>query len=225
MDIDALVHDAFAYTREALWEQWVRWFRLLIACIIFPVFLGYSLRIYRGDDPAPDPEGWIGLFIDGVKLFLIKAIYLVPVLALLVAAFLLTLPFFALMFTEYAVQSMLALVSIGGTALLVILTVWLLLMLLSTIGVIRFARTGRMREAFRARAILGDIRAIGWGNYLLALTILWLISMIFHAGVALFYSVPFAGWVVALFLMPAWRMYSVRFTALIYEQGVAGSPS
>ncbi|MDG6256169.1 MAG: DUF4013 domain-containing protein [Methanomicrobiaceae archaeon] len=225
MDIDALVHDSFAYTREALWERWVRWFQLLIASIIFPVFLGYSLRIYRGDDPAPDPEGWIGLFIDGVKLFLIGAIYLIPVLALLVAAVFLTLPFFALIFTDYAVRSVLALVAVGGTALLVILIVWLVLMLLSTIGVIRFARTGRMREAFRAGAILGDIRAIGWGNYLLALTILWLISMIFHAGVALFQSVPLAGWVVALFLMPAWGIYSVRFITLIYERGVAGSPS
>ncbi len=52
MDIDGLVHDSFAYTREALWERWVRWFHLFIAYLIFPVFMGYTLRIYRGDDPV-----------------------------------------------------------------------------------------------------------------------------------------------------------------------------
>jgi hypothetical protein len=225
MDIDGLVHNSFAYTREALWERWVRWFHLFIAYLIFPVFMGYTLRIYRGDDPAPDLRDWISLFIDGVKLFFVGVVYMLPVLVLLFAAILLSIPLFAGIFAELSLRSLMALIAVAGTELLVILIVWLGLMLLSTIGVVRFARTGRMGEAFRLGAILDDIRAIGWGNYLLALTILWIIALVFHACVAAVQSVPVAGWVVGLFLMPAWGIYSVRFIAVMYEQGVGVSPS
>jgi hypothetical protein len=222
MDIDGLVQDSFAYTRDALWERWVRWFQLFLAYIIFPVFMGYTVRIYRGDDPAPEVRDWIALFIDGVKVFVIGLAYMIPVLVLLAAAIILSLPFFAEIFTDFSLQSFLALIAVAGTELLVILIVWLVLMLASTIGVVRFAHTGRMGEAFRAKAILDDIRAIGWGNYLMALTILWILSMIFHAGVVLVQSVPLAGWLVGLFLMPAWGIYSVRFIAAMYERGVGG---
>jgi len=225
MDIDGLVHDSFAYTREALWERWVRWFHLFIAYIVFPVFMGYTLRIYRGDDPAPDLRDWIALFIDGVKLIVVGVTYMVPVLVLLVAAILLSIPFFAELFMDFSLRSLMALIAVAGTELLAILILWLVLTLASTIGVVRFARTGRMGEAFRAGAILDDIRAIGWGNYLLALTILWVISLIFHACIVLVQSVPVAGWLVGLFLMPAWGIYSVRFIAVMYERGVGGSPS
>lgn len=220
MDIDGLVQDAFSYTRDALWERWVRWFELFLAYIIFPVFMGYTVQIYRGDDPAPEVRNWIALFVDGVKLLLIGVAYLIPVLVLLVAAVLLSLPLFADLFTDFSLQAFMALVAVAGTELLVILIVWLVLMLASTIGVVRFARSGRMAEAFRAGAILGDIVAIGWGNFLLGLTILWILSMVFHVGVVLVQSVPVAGWLVGLFLMPAWGIFSVRFIAVMYERGV-----
>jgi hypothetical protein len=224
MDIDSLVHDSFSYTREALWERWVRWFRLFLAYIIFPVFMGYTVRIYRGDDPAPELRDWLALFIDGMKLIIIGLVYMIPVLVLLIAAILMSLPFIAEVFANFSVRSILALIAVAGTELLVILVMWLVLMLASTIGVIRFARTGKMGEAFHAGAILEDIRAIGWGNYLLALTILWLISMIFHVCVMMVQSVPVAGWVLGLFLMPAWGVYSARFIALLYERCMDANP-
>jgi hypothetical protein len=225
MDIDSLVHDAFSYTREALWEQWVRWFHLFIAYLIFPVFMGYTVCIYRGDDPAPELRNWIALFIDGVKVFIIGLAYMIPVLVLLIAAILMSASLVAGILADFSLQSVMGLIAVAGAELLVILSVWLVLMLASTIGIVRFARTGRMGEAFHAGAILDDIRSIGWGNYLLALTILWILSMVFHAFVVLVQSVPVAGWLVGLFLMPAWGIYSVRFITAMYERGVGGSSS
>jgi hypothetical protein len=82
MDYTRLLGDSFDYTKEALWGRWTRWLLLLISTIIFPLIYGYSVRVMSGTKPAPEPEGWIRLFIDGIKLIVISLVYTIPVLIL-----------------------------------------------------------------------------------------------------------------------------------------------
>jgi len=82
MDYTRLLGDSFDYTKEALWGRWTRWLLLLISTIIFPLIYGYSVRVMSGTKPAPEPEGWIGLFIDGIKLIVISLVYTIPVFLL-----------------------------------------------------------------------------------------------------------------------------------------------
>ena len=54
MEIGAMLGDAFAYTKEALVGNWVRWLILLVGTIVFPIILGILL-LDRGERTPPDP--------------------------------------------------------------------------------------------------------------------------------------------------------------------------
>jgi hypothetical protein len=87
MDLGSMLDDSFAYAREGVWEKWRRWVLLILCMIIFPLILGYMVRIYRGEKPAPEPADWGTLFVDGLKLLLVQIIYLLPVILLVILAF------------------------------------------------------------------------------------------------------------------------------------------
>ena len=48
-DYDRMVHDAFAYAKEGVYERTDRWIRLILGTILLGIPLsGYIIRIYRG---------------------------------------------------------------------------------------------------------------------------------------------------------------------------------
>ncbi|MDD1661488.1 MAG: DUF4013 domain-containing protein, partial [Methanomicrobiales archaeon] len=75
MDIGRVLNESIEYAKDAVWGKWARWILLIIASIIFPLIMGYELEVYRGKKPAPEPENWGKLFIDGIKLLIIQIIY------------------------------------------------------------------------------------------------------------------------------------------------------
>ncbi len=74
MDFGKTVGDSFAYAQEGLVGKWAKWVLLIISTIIFPLMLGYMVRILKGTTPAPELEEWGGMFIDGIKLFIVALI-------------------------------------------------------------------------------------------------------------------------------------------------------
>ena len=55
MDFDKILGDSFAYTKEAVVGKWMQWLLLVIATILLCLpLLGYILKIYRGEKPAPE---------------------------------------------------------------------------------------------------------------------------------------------------------------------------
>ncbi len=85
MEIGAMLSDSFEYTKEALVGQWTRWLILLVGTIIFPILLGYTLLVYRGERTPPDPQDWVAVFVDGIKLFIVQLVYAIPVIILSMA--------------------------------------------------------------------------------------------------------------------------------------------
>jgi hypothetical protein len=85
------------------------------------------------------------------------------------------------------------------------------------IGIIRFARKNSMGQAFAFGAILEHIGKIGWGSYILALIILWVVALIFGLIVFVLAMIPFIGWLILLFLYPVWIILVARYVTLIYE--------
>ena len=75
-----MLGDSFEYTKEALIDKYMRWLILIIGTIIFPIILGYTLRVYRGERSPPDPHDWVAVFIDGIKLFIVELIWAIPVI-------------------------------------------------------------------------------------------------------------------------------------------------
>ena len=214
MDYGNMLGESFSYAKDAVWGKWGRWILLVISTIIFPLIMGYVVRIYSGVKPAPEPGNWVGMFIDGLKLWIIGIIYAIPIFVIL-AIFM--VPVFV---AGSNGDPMLALGSLG-IGLIVMLIVGLIITLISAIGVIRFAEKDSMGQAFAFGAILEHIGRIGWGSYIIALIILWIAGIVFGVIVGILSAIPLIGWLIMLFLYPVWFLFAARYMRLVYESAPA----
>ena len=210
--------DTIAKTTDFSWEQvpWGQVAALVIAGILLSFFLsGYVVRIYRGVQPAPDFNDWGFLLLDGLKMQVLGLIWFLPIL----------IPILVLVALSLAGLSGPGPGSMGlAVALLIVLAILMVLAivvgLLIPMALIRFARTGSIREGLRFSAISEHIGRIGWGQYILALIILFVISLIFGVVIIILSLIPFIGWVLELILTPLLTVFTARFYTLVYEQGM-----
>ena len=213
MDFGNMLGDSFSYAKDAVWGKWGRWILLVISTIIFPLIMGYMVRIYSGVKPAPEAENWVGMFIDGLKLWIIGLIYAIPVFIIMT---IFIIP--AAMVADG--DPMLASGSIG-IGLIVTLIVAIIISLIAAIGMIRFAQKDSMGQAFAFGAILEHIGKIGWGSYIIALIVLWIVGIVFGFIVGILVVIPVLGWLITLFLYPVWIIFTARYMTLIYESAPA----
>jgi hypothetical protein len=248
MDFGLILDDSFAYAKEGIWERWSRWLVLIGCMIIFPLILGYIVRIYRGERPAPEPGEWATLFVDGMKLLVVQIVYWAPVFLLILVAFIpfiLTLVSAGVFSESFSAMSdtqterwfdshpeLLSqlLVTIGFMVLLILIAIILAIVItfFSFLGVVRFARTRSVSEAFNFSALLAHIRRIGWINYIIALIAISIIGYIFGMILNFFSLIPIIGIFIQLILMGIFYVpfiiFSARFSSCIYDVGAEGSP-
>jgi hypothetical protein len=221
MDYGNMVSDAFEYTREALVGKWMRWLLLTIVTII-PIVnfisMGYMMEIYRGAKPAPELENWGTLFVDGLKLFIVMLIYMIPVLVIL--AIFGGIGFLGMIASGDAsgdpTLAAGAIASLMG-GIFIALIVALLIGIIATIGVIRFTRTGSFSEAFNFSAILETIGKIGWVDYIIALVILFIVAAVVQFVVGLLSVIPILGWIIGFFIASALVVFEARYMTLLYD--------
>jgi hypothetical protein len=239
MDFGLILDQTFFYTKECVWGQTKRWLVLIGCMILFPLILGYMVRIYRGVTPAPEPEQWGSMFIDGLKLLLVEVVYASPVILLIIIAFLPLLStlisggvltmgpssFSHAPFEQWILVHPEFISAIGLMVVLLVLAVicGIIISIFSFLGVVRFARTGSMAEAFNFSAILSHIRRIGWLNYLLALVVISVIGFIFGMLTNVFSLIPFIGDIIGLLitfiLYVPYLVFMSRYSAQVYEAG------
>jgi len=210
MEIGTMLRDAFEYMKEALVDKWMRWLILLIGTIIFPIILGYTLRIYRGERTPPDPQDWVAVFIDGIKLFIIELIWAIPVIIVGVI-------FFGGAVALMASGSNAGAAAGVGTMLIgipILLVVILLVAIFATMGAVRFARTDSFGEAFNVSAILTHIGRIGWGSYILALIVLMIVLSAISFVLGL---IPILGWLISILIGPGISIFAARYITLLYD--------
>ena len=216
MDIGKTVGDSFEYAREGLVGKWTKWFLLAVSCVIFPLFLGYMMRIYRGATPSLEPDDWGTMFIDGIKLITVGIIYALPVIILEIV--LIGSAGLALLMgvsrQSLTIGAILGLISAVIAGVLVLLVVAVIIGLIATIAYVRFARTGSFWEAFNFRAILATIGRIGWITYIFALIVMVIIIGIIKLVCLI---IPAIGIVLFLFLLPFIGMFSARYITLLYD--------
>jgi len=182
--------------------------------------MGYTLRIMRGTTPAPEPDDYVGMFIDGIKMLIIGLVYMIIPCIVGLLVFSLSGGFGALtMFLMNVSKPGAYLGMLAGTfgiSLLVFILVMFIFSLFEIIGMVQFARTGKMGAAFSFSEIIEKISGIGWLSYLIALILLSIIFFIIYGVLSV---IPVIGWVITIILMPYLSIVGARFYSTLYDAG------
>jgi len=211
MDYGSMLGESFEYAKEGLVGKWMKWLLLLIATILLSLpLLGYELKILRGEKPSPEVDGWGTLFVDGIKYAVILFVYCIP---LIVIGFFSIAPLIVAIISRNPAAVVPA-IAAGLVGLVVFVIVAIAIALLVCFGIIRFARTGSMGEAFNFGAILTTIGRIGWLSYIFALIILVIILVIVEA---IFMIIPVIGQLLLFLLTPFIVLFEARYMCQLYD--------
>ena len=216
MDFGNMVGESFGYAKEGLVGKWKKWILLLIATILLTLpLMGYTLRILRGEKPAPEVENWGTLFVDGIKYLIIGLIYAIPLFIIMFLA-LAPMVVAAMSAGTPGAATAAAMTALGTflVGLVVFFIAAIIIGLFANIGIVRFARMGSMGEAFNFGAILATIGKIGWVNYIIALII---IGIIFGVVEVICNIIPYVGIIILFIIIPYLTMIQARYICLIYD--------
>jgi hypothetical protein len=216
MDFGKLVGDSFGYAKEGLVGKWVTWILLIISCIIFPLIMGYIMRIYRGAGSAPELNEWTSMFIDGIKLFIVGLIYAIPIIIIEVvvigSAALATIS--AETYGQANPDAVLGLIGAALFGFVILAIVSIIIGLIVVTAVVRFARTNSFGEAFNFGAIFAHIGKIGFVSYIVALIIMTIILGIIEL---ICMMIPYVGIVLLFILLPVLVLFEARYITLLYD--------
>lgn len=186
-----------------------------------PLLTGYAVAVLRNvrdgyERPLPEWNDWGKLFMDG--------------LAVMVAQFVYTLPFFLLFCVvtggmvasagiaeiseELAMANMMATFGLSAC----IFFVWFVAILfISPAIMIQYGRTGQLSSCFR----FGDVIAIArrnMGDILFAVVAIVLISFVFSAVTSVLSMIPCLGWIVVFVLSYVFSPYVMMVMGHLYGQ-------
>ncbi len=221
MDFDKMLSDSFAYTKEAIVGKWMQWLLLVIATILLCLpLLGYTLKVYRGEKPAPEVTDWGTLFIDGIKYAIVSFVWAIPLLIILIGAALWSyINIIAVSVSGIQASSGNPALFMGalGLYLIVVIIVAILTVIFASIGVIRFARTGSMGEAFNIREILTTIGKIGWGTYISSLVVLFVALIVVEIVITILGMIPVLGMIIQLVFIAPVMIFEARYLCQVYD--------
>jgi hypothetical protein len=237
MDFGAMLDDAFAFTKQGVFENANRWLKLILAILCLGIPLnGYVMRIYRGEHPAPEVDNWGTLFVDGLKLMIVGLIYTIPVFIIWAIAY--GSIFLAALSGSNGHMNSATMSGWSPNIGLVLLMylVEIVLGLIVPVASIRFARTNTFSEAFNVGAIFGYIGKIGWINYIIALILVALVigipicilvfGFILIGGITMFMfkadSIAILGFILALVIIiltlaPLFTVFQARYMTRVYD--------
>ena len=212
------ISGSFGYATEGLVGKWAKWIVLIIGSIIFPLIMGYTLRVMKGITPAPEADNFGEMFIDGIKVLIINIVYMIIPCIIGLVLFVLSGGFGALTMAGMDVTNLSAylglLMGTLGVSLLVFLIFAFIFGLFEIIGIIRFARSGNMGSAFEFGEILSQIGSIGWGSYIISLIAFGIVILIIEIILGI---IPVIGWLLNLIIAPYISIMGGRYYSLLYD--------
>jgi hypothetical protein len=221
MGIGEYISGSFRYGSETLIGKWGRWILLIIGSIIFPLIMGYTLRVMKGESTPPASDHIGGMFIDGIKVFIIGIVYMIIPLIIGIILFILSGGLGALTMMGMNVTNPNAyfglLIGTFGLSFAIFLIIAFISGLFEIIGIVQFARSGKMGSAFHFSEILTKISSIGWVKYIVALIVLMIIILVIEIILGL---IPIIGWLITLILSPYFSIVGGRYYSLLYDSPV-----
>jgi hypothetical protein len=218
MDYGSMVGESFEYAKEAVVGKWNKWVMLIIATILLGLPLaGYAMKVLRGEKPAPEVDDWGTLFIDGIKYVIVALIYAIP----LIIVWVIVMGASAVAIMSGDSTAMMAAFGAMAIGLLVMLVLGIIIAIFEIIGIVRFARTGSIGEAFNFGAILATIAKIGWVPYIIAIVVLVVVGIIFGIIVGILMMIPILGFLIYLCLISPWALFISRYVCQLYDSAGA----
>ncbi|MEI8331400.1 MAG: DUF4013 domain-containing protein [Methanomicrobiales archaeon] len=214
MDYGSTVKESFEYAKDAVVGKWNKWVMLIIATILLGIpLMGYSMKIFRGEKPAPEVEDWGTLFVDGIKYLIVSLIYAIPLI--IVWFIVLGASFVGMMSGDLtAMMAAFGTLSLGLSILLILA---IIVALFEMIGIVRFARSGSIGEAFNFGEILATIGKIGWVSYIIAIIVLSIVGFIFAIIVDILMMIPILGFILSLCLIAPYVIFISRYVCQLYD--------
>ncbi len=214
MDYGSMVGESFEYAKEAVVGKWNKWLMLIIATILLGLpLMGYAMKVLRGEKPAPEVEDWGTLFIDGIKYIIVTLIYAIPLLIVWV----IVIGASAASIMSGDTTAMMAAFGAVALGFIIMCILGIIITVFEVIGVVRFARTGSIGEAFNFSAILATIGKLGWVDYIIALVILIVVAVIFSIIAAIIQIIPILGIIIYFCLIAPWTLFIARYVCQVYD--------
>jgi len=191
----------------------MRWLLLVIATILLCLpLLGYSLKVLRGENPAPEVTDWKTLFIDGIKYFIVAFIWAIPMLVIFVLT--VSAGIVALINNPSSIAGAIGSMLFG---FIILAFIGILTMIFSNIGIIRLARTGSIGEAFNFKEITATIVRIGWVPYIIALVVLVVAMIIIEIILSVIGMIPVLGLIIEIIFIAPLTIFEARYLSLVYD--------
>jgi Protein of unknown function (DUF4013) len=225
----------------------IEWFLGIIAFIIVLLTRGYFLRIINsslnGASEPPEFNRWTDMFKDGVKLFIVGTVYIIPAIMIIII-------FAILSYTSNPISVINTLSGatvwflIGGTGIhtllawtetwFIILFVYMIIIVpITAMAYVSMANNGnQLLKAFQLKEIYKTIAIKGWGNFIkwyLVTGILFLIlsfiigipiiifTIIIHSFIGIIPLHLLEDELMSLLLAPYLYMYIARSITLFYK--------
>jgi hypothetical protein len=154
---------------------------VLSSLIFIPYFFisGYYYRIIKigvngminGDDPLPEFNNWLTMFLDGIKIFIVRFVYFIPgvIVYSLGSAIVVLFSIQTVVINVSAVDSIYSFIPtlfviFGVISISAI--VWLIFYLLSNVAIPHMINEGSFMSIFKINEIIAIIKSIGVYKYL-----------------------------------------------------------
>jgi hypothetical protein len=224
MDIGEIISDSIKYPSSNWGKVLILGIITIASVLIIPVFLliGYVFRIIKatlaGIDELPEFDEIGGMFVDGLKVFVVGIVYAIPVWIISAIVGLLM-----------GGNSAAATASLGPGYLLALLLgniiffiIALIIGLVELMAIANMAyNDGDLGAAFRFGEILDIIAVIGWGKYIVTYIVIVIIAMIGVIIGALTMIILIGFLLLPLIILPYVVMFEARGIALLFADAVA----
>jgi hypothetical protein len=220
MDLGKNLNDSFNYAQK-LFSDLGRLVILLVVSIIPIVnliMLGYAGQVVKESPEGTAPpilKDYGNLFIQGLMMVIVSIAYMiVPIILIAIGFASASLSF---IFGPGVLGFGLIIGVIG-------IVIWFLASLFMYMGIVNMLKQNNFGKAFAFSEINDVIRKIGWGNYILWVIVIFILTVILFVILAF---IPIIGWLISFIISPAVAVFIYRSAASVYAEGhgyVAPSP-
>lgn len=232
MDIGDVVSDSLRYPSTDLKKVVILGILFLISFLIVPIFLafGYMFRALKaslaGVEELPDFEEWGLMLIDGIKLFIVQLIYMLPAIIIGILSIIsLWSSLWSLTYTAQVSGSTLTPDMIfgilGGFALLGLIIAGIYSLVIYPIMAVAIGNMayydGELGAAFRFGEIISTVSQIGWVDLIIWYIVMLIIGFVIAFVASILTIIPIIGWLILVFLIyPYIYLFYARAISWLY---------